>query len=80
MYELHCNPCSGASDDDYSDTEADSNTVCIDPKQPPVWSSIYGTTQLDNPLASKPIYEEYLDIFNSEMNLESLLSHEKEDQ
>jgi hypothetical protein len=80
FYSPHFNPSHDASDHDYSDTQADFNTVWIDPQQPPVRSSIYGNTQLDNPLARKLIYKEYLNCLNNEIDLGSPLSCQEEDQ
>ena len=44
----------------------------MDPEQPPVGISIYGTPHLDNRLASKPISNKYLAIFDDEIDLWSL--------
>jgi len=57
------------SDDDSSNTEAESKNSCINSEQPPVWTRIYRAPHLDNCLASKPISNEYFDIFNEDIEL-----------
>jgi len=75
--EPHCKAFLHHSEDDSSDTEADSENVCIDLEQAPVWTPIYGTPHLDNNLARKPISNEYFDIFNDESDLLSPFSCEE---
>ena len=78
IHELHQDPFLHPSDDDSSDTEADSENAFIDPEQPPVWTPICGTPLLDNPLAGKPISNEYFDVFDDEIDLWSPFSCEEE--
>ena len=78
VHEPHHDPFLHPSDDDSSDTEADSENACIDPEQPPVRTRICGTPQLDNRLAGKPISNEYFDIFDDEIDLWSPFSCEEE--
>jgi len=66
IYEPHGDPSLHSSDNDSSDTEADSHNQCIDPAQPPVQAPIYGTPHLDNRLPSKPISTSYFDILEVE--------------
>jgi len=74
VHETHRDPILHHSDDDSSDTEANSETACIDPEQLPVRICIYGTPHLDNRLAGKPISNKYFHIFNNEIDLWSLFS------
>jgi hypothetical protein len=78
LHELHHDPSLHPSDDDFSDTEADSENVCIDPEQPPVRTRIYGTPHLDNSLAGRPISNKYFNIFDDEIDLWSPFSCEEE--
>jgi len=78
VQEPHHNPFFHPSDNDSSDTEADSENACIDPEQPPVRTCICGTPHLDNRLAGKPISNEYFDVFDDEIDLWSLFSCEEE--
>jgi len=77
VYEPHRDPFVNTSDDDFSNTEADSDNVCIDPQYSPVWTHIYGTPHLDNHLAGKPISNKYFDIFDNDIDLWSLFSRNK---
>jgi hypothetical protein len=74
VHEPHHDPFLHHSDDDSSDTEADSENACIDPEQPPVQTRICGTPQLDNRLAGKPISNEYFVVFNDEIDVWSPFS------
>ena len=78
VHEPHRDPFLHPSDDDSSDTEADSENACIDPEQPPVRTRMYCTPELDNHLAGKPISDEYFDIFKDEIDLWSPFSGEEE--
>jgi hypothetical protein len=78
VHEPHNDPSLHPSDDDSSDTEADIENVCIDPVQPPVRTHICSTTHLDNRLASKPISDEYLDVFDDAIDVWSSFSCEEE--
>jgi len=78
VHEPHHDPFLHPSDDDSSDTEADSENACIDPEQPPVRTRICGTPHVDNRLASKPVSNEYFDIFDDEIDLWSLFSCKEE--
>jgi len=80
VHEPHCDLFLHPSDDNSSDTEADSENACIDPEKPPVWTRIYGTPHLDIRLAGKPISNEYFDFFDNEIDLWSLFSCEEEYQ
>jgi len=66
------------SDNDSSDTHADSQIMCIDPEQPPVRTPIYGTPHLDSSSAGKLISNEYVDIFDHEIDIWSPFSCEQE--
>jgi len=78
VHEPHHNPFFHPSDDDCSDTEADSENECIDPEQPPVQTRICGTPHLDNCLAGKPISNEYFDVFDDQIDIWSPISGEEE--
>jgi len=78
VHEPHCDPFLHHSNDDSSDTDADSETVAINREQPPVRTHIYCTPHVDNRLAGKSITKEYFDIFNNEIGLWSLCSCEEE--
>jgi len=78
IHEQHRDPSLHPSDDNSSNTEAESENACIDREQPPVRTHIYGTPHLDNRLAVKPISNEYFDIFKDEIDLWSSFSCEKE--
>jgi len=78
VHEPHHDPFFHHSDDDSSDTEANSKNPCIDPEQPPVRTRNCGTPHLDNHLAGKPISNEYFDVFDEESDLWSLFSCEEE--
>ena len=64
LHEPHGNSFLHPSDNDSSDTEADSENACIDPEQPPVQTRICGTAHLDNHPAGNPISNKYFDIFD----------------
>jgi len=64
------------SDNESSNTEANSKNRCIDPEQPPVRTPIYGTPHFDNRLSCKAIGDQYIDIFNDEIDLLSPFSWE----
>jgi hypothetical protein len=66
------------SNDNSSDTQADSANACIDPEQPPAQTRICGTPHLDNQLAGKPINNKYFDIFDQEIDLWFQFSTQKE--
>jgi len=51
---------------------------CIDPEQRPVRKRIYGAPYFDNRLAGKHISNEYLNIFDDEIDLWSPLSSGEE--
>jgi len=55
FHEPHPKPFLHPSDNDSSDSEADSENACIDPEKPPVQTRICGTPHLDNRLAGKLI-------------------------
>ena len=76
--EPHHNPLLHPSDNDSSDTKAESENACIGPEQAPVRTRICGTPHLDNRLVSKPISSEYFDIFDDEIDLWSPFSCEEE--
>jgi len=78
VHEPHHDAFFHPSDDDSSDTEADSKNACIDPEQPPVWTRICGTPHLDNRLAGKHISNEYFNFFNDEIDLWSPFSCDEE--
>jgi len=78
IHEPHRDPFLHPSDNDSSYTKAYSENACIDPEQPPVWTCICVTPYLDNPVASKPICNEYFDIFDDEIDLELPFSREEE--
>ena len=78
VHETHHDPFLHPSDDDSSDTEADTENVCINPEQTPVRTRICGTPHLDNHLAGKPVSNEYCDIFDDESDLLSRFSCEEE--
>ena len=69
VHEPHHDPFLHPSNVDSSDTGADSETACIDPEQPAVRPRICGTPHLDNRLASKPIIQEYFNLFDDEIDL-----------
>ena len=48
--------------------------MCIDREQPPVRTPIYGTPQLDNRLAGKPISNKNIDIFDDDIDSSSRFS------
>ena len=74
VHEQHHGPFLHPSDDDSTDTDADSENACIDPEQPPVRTCICGTPHLDIRRAGKPISNEYFDIFDDEIDLWSPFS------
>jgi len=76
-HELHCNPLLHPSDDDSSDTEADSENAFMDQEQAPVQTCIYGTPHLANRLAYRLISDEYYDSFIDEIDLWSPCSWEE---
>jgi hypothetical protein len=78
VQEPHRNPVLQPADDDSSHTEADSETVCIDPEQPPVQTRICGTPHLDNCRAGKPITNKYFNIFVDVIDQWSPFSCEEE--
>jgi hypothetical protein len=78
IHELHHNPFLHPSDDDSSDTQADSENAYIDPEQPPVRTGICGTALWDNHLAGERISNEYFDVFPNEIDLWSPFSCEEE--
>jgi len=67
-------------EDRSSDTEAECKNPCIDPEQPPSWTRIDGTPQLDNHQAVQHISSEYFDIFENEIDLWSAFSFLEEYQ
>jgi len=69
VHEPHHDSFLHPSDDDSSDTGADSENACIDPEQPPVQIRISGTPHLDNRLAGRPISNEYFNVFDDEIDL-----------
>ena len=75
--EPHRDPSLHPSNNDSSNTEADSENACIDPEQPPVCTRICGTPHLDNRLAGKPIGNKYFDILDYVIELWSLFSCEE---
>jgi len=64
----HCDLYLHPSNDDSSDTEADSENACIDPEQPLFQTRSYVTLQLDNQPASKRISDEYFVILDNEID------------
>jgi len=76
--EPHHDPFLHLSDDDSSDTEADSETACINLDQPPVRTRIYGTPHMDCHLPSKPISNQYFDIYDDGIDLGSPCSCEED--
>jgi len=80
IQEPHSDPFLHPPNNDSSNAEADLKNAGIDPEQPPVWSRIYATPHLDNHLAAKSISNEYLDIFDDEIDLLSQCSCEEENR
>jgi len=78
IHELHRHSVPHPSDNDPSDTVANSDNACIDPEQPPFRTRIYSTPHLDNRLAGKPISNEYFDIFDGEIDPRSPFLYEEE--
>jgi hypothetical protein len=78
VHEPHHDPFLHPSDNDSSDTAADSENACIDPEQPPVRTGIGGTPHLDNRLAGKPVSIQYFNVFDDEIDLWSPCSCEEE--
>jgi len=66
------------SDTDSSDTEANRNNLYIGPEQPPVRTCIYATPNFDNRLTGKPISNEYINIFDNDIDLWLVFSSEEE--
>jgi len=66
------------SNNDFRDTEADSENACIYREQPPVRTRICGTPHLDNRLAGKPISNKYFNLFDDENDVRSLFTWDKE--
>jgi hypothetical protein len=66
------------SDDDYSDTKANSQNACINPEQLAFRTSRNGTPYFDTCLAVKPISMKYFEIFNNDRDLWSPLLGERE--
>jgi hypothetical protein len=69
VHEPHRSPSLHPSDDDYSDTEADSKNTYSDPEQQHVRTCIHGTPLLDNCLVGNHISKDYFGIFDNEMDL-----------
>jgi hypothetical protein len=78
VHEPHHNPFPHHSDDGSNNTKADSGNAGIDPEQPPVPMTIYGTPHLDNRLASKPSSNEYFDVLDHGIDLWSPFCCEEE--
>jgi len=78
IHGLHHNPSLHSSNNDPSDTEANSENACINPEELPVHIHIYGTPHLDNHPTGKPISNEYFNIFDNEIVLWSPFSDEEE--
>jgi hypothetical protein len=68
IYEPHRDTFLYPSEDDSSYTEADSETASIDQEQPLVRTHMYGTVHFDDRLASKPISNEYFNIFDNQID------------
>jgi hypothetical protein len=69
VHEHHLYSFLLTSNEDSSDSEANSDNVCTDSEQPPAWTGIYGNPHLDNRLASKHITDKYIDSFENEIEL-----------
>ena len=71
IHEPHSNPCPHPSNNDSSNTEANSQNACVNPERTPVCTDIHGTPHWDNCLAGKPIRNEYFDFFDNGKELRS---------
>lgn len=69
IHEPHCDHFLHSSSNYSLVTVANSKHVCIHLEQPPLWTWIYGTAQLENCLAGKSVVIEYYDIVDDEIDL-----------
>jgi hypothetical protein len=77
VHELHYDPFLHPSDGRSSDTEANSETVCMDLQDPPVQTLFHHTPHMDNRLPGKSSSNQYFNICDNEIDIYSLCSWEE---
>jgi len=78
VHGMQRNPVFHPSDNNSNDTEADSRNAYIHPEQPAVRTPIRDTPPLDNLRAGKLVINQYVDIFDDEIDQWSPFSCEEE--